>query len=62
MSQKYSTTSSTITWTRIVWLQNFWYAHCSDYRSSKDGFILPPHQFNATVLPWDTFKPRKSRM
>ena len=39
---------------------NFWYTYYSDYRSSKVGFIFPPHLFIATVLPRTAFAPGKS--
>jgi len=53
-SKKHVTTSSTISWTRIVPLQPFWHIYYQDNMPSTDVFIFPPHLFSAATLPWET--------
>jgi len=57
---KHATTSSTISWTRIVRLQQVWHTVYQQYRPSTDVFIFQPHllRFRVPVptLPWETVK------
>jgi len=57
-SKKHVTTSSTISWTGIVRLQQF-LAHLLP---STDVFIFPPHLFCAPTLPWKTVTICRSNM
>jgi len=64
MSQKkiYVTTSLTITWTRIVRLQNnFWYSYYSVFRPLSGGFTLStsPIQCNCPTL--ENYRSQKVR-
>jgi len=54
VSQKnHVNTFSTISWTRIVRLQQFLADYFQEYRTSTDVFIFPPHLFRALTLLWE---------
>jgi len=55
-SKKHVTTSSTISWTRIVHYNSFWHTYFQECRPSIDVFIFPFHLFCAATLPWETVK------